>query len=181
MTKAYSPQAAQPRDRRAPTVTFHPELVEAAAREAARDAENVALFLRELRFVPSADRPVRLPPAFLLHLGAALRLLVWESGGLRVHQDSGLPMAERAIIDTFGLLDGASEAEAQHPVELARKVVALFADRFAWHGPRDLDADVVLDDHIDEDALVDALAELLWDVRHARSQAPMPVKEISDG
>lgn len=162
-------------------MTFHPELVEAAAREAARDAENIALFLRELGFVPSADRPVRLPPAFLLHLGAALRLLVWESGGLRVHQDSGLPSAEQAIIAAFGLLDGASEAEAQHPVELARKVVALFADRLAWLGRRDLDADVVLDDHVDEDALVDALAELLWDARHARTQAPMSVKEICNG
>ncbi len=153
------------------------ELSEAVAREATRDAENVAVFLRELGFVPSADRPVRLPPRFLLHLGAALRLLVWESVGLRVHQDSGLPRAEQAIIDAFGLLEGPAVAGTEHPVELPRSVVALFVDRFAWHGRRDLDSDVVLDDHVDEDDLVDALAELLWDARHVAK----PVKEVCDG
>src|SRR5919107_152623 len=99
MTRDDSPQASDRCDQNAPTEAFHDALVEAVAREAARDAENVAEFLRELGFVPSADRPVRLPPAFLLHLGAALRLWTWESSGLRVHRDSGLPGAEQAIIE----------------------------------------------------------------------------------
>src|SRR4051812_13158690 len=102
MTRNDSSHAADRRDQNAMTGTLHPELAEAVAREAARDAENVSEFLYELGFVPSADRPVRLPPAFLLHLGAALRLWVWEAGGLRAHRDSGLPEAERAIIEAFG-------------------------------------------------------------------------------
>ena len=167
---------------RASTVDPVPEeLSEAVAREAARDAENVALFLSELGFRPSDDRPVRFPAAFLLALGAALRLLTWESSGLRVHQDSGLPGAERAIIDAFGHLDVTAEVEVRHPAHLPRKVVALFADRLAWHGRRDLDADVVLDDDVEEDSLLDALAELVWSARHALGHAPDPVTEARDG
>ena len=136
MTGHDRPRAGDRRDRPAVSAAIPDELVEAMAREAARDAENVAVFLRELGFTPSDDRPVRLPAAFLLDLGAALRLLMWESSGLRVHQDSGLPGAERAIIDAFGHLDATAEVEALPPVELPRRVVALFADRFAWHGRR---------------------------------------------
>ncbi len=153
-----SRQLLSPRDqsgRHSTPDPFPEELSEAVAREATRDAENVAVFLRELGFVPSAGRPVRLPAAFLLDLGAALRLLVWESNGHRVHQDSGLPMSEQAIIDAFGHLDVTAEVEARHPAHLSRRAVALFADRFVWHGRRDLDADVVLDDHVDEDMLLD--------------------------
>ena len=166
---------------RASTIDPVPEeLSEAVAREAARDAENVVLFLSELGFTPSGDRPVRLPAAFLLALGAALRLLTWESSGLHVHQDSGLPGAERAIIDAFGHLEDTAEVEALPPVELPRRVVALFADRFAWHGRRDLDADVVLDDYDDEAAL-DALAQFLWEARDIRRHAPGSESEARDG
>jgi len=123
--------------------------------------------------MPSTDRPVRLPPGFLLQLGAALRLLVWESSGLRVHLDSGLPMAELAIIEAFGLLEASTEAETQLSAELPRKVIGLFADRFAWHGRRDLNSDVELDDPVDDDLFLDALARLLWDARSAAK----PLKE----
>jgi hypothetical protein len=157
------------------------ELVEATAREAARDADRVGQLLHELGFVPSPGRPVRLPAAFLLDLGAALRLLAWEQGGLHVHRDAGLPPAEQALHDAFGLLAPKSGAEPRHSVELSRKVVALFAERFAWLGRHDLDADVMLDDHVDEDDLVGALAELLWKARHARSQSLKPVAESCDG
>lgn len=177
MTNDDSPQPADRRDLNAPSRSFHPELAEAVAREAARDAENVAVFLRDLGFVPTVDRPVRLPPAFLLHLGAALRLWAWESSGLQVHLNSGLPRAEGAIVDAFGSLAHELKAEGPHPAELSRKVLALFAGRLAWHGRRDLDADVVLDDHDDDDTLLNALAELLWDARHV----PEPAKEVYDG
>ena len=95
MMRAHRPYAAEIGDRTAPPETSHQDLVDASAREAARDAENAAMFLRELGFVPSVDRPVRLPPRFLLQLGAALRLLVWESSGLLVHQDPARPWLSR--------------------------------------------------------------------------------------
>ena len=78
-----------------------------------------------------------------------------------------MPTAEQAIIDAFDCLNASFEADDRCSLETPRRVVALFVDRFAWHGRHDLDTDVMLDDHIDEDALVDALAKLLWDARHA--------------
>ena len=159
-----------------------PELVEATAREAARDADRVGRLLHELGFVPSPDRPVRLPARHSwTHVAAALRLVGWVQGGLHVHIDAGLPPAEQALHDAVGLLAPESGAEPRHSVELSRRVVALFADRFAWLGRSDLDADVVLDDHVDADDLVGALAELLWNARHARSQSLKPVTESRDG
>src|SRR5689334_13521846 len=97
------------------------ELVDATVIEAAREADRVALFLHELGLLSRSDRTVGLPPAFLLHLGAALRLLVWEANGLRVHRDQGLPRAEQAIIDAFGTLTHESGAEGPHPAELPRE------------------------------------------------------------
>jgi len=181
MARNRQPEAADRRHRPAVPGAIPDELAAAVAREAARDAENVALFLGELGLTPSPEHRVRLPAALLLDLGAALRLLMWESNGLRVHQDSGLPEAERAIVDAFGHLEASAEVEASPPVELPRRVVALFAERFAWHGRRDLDADVVLDDHVEEDMLLDVLAELLWDARHPRGPSPDPVREARDG
>jgi hypothetical protein len=143
-----------------------PELVEATAREAARDADRVGRLLHELGFVPSPGRPVRLPAAFLLGLGAASRLLDWELGGLRVHRDAGLPPAEQALIDAFRGLVGSAGADGAAARDLARRVVALFAARLAWHGRPALGADVALDD-LDEDAMLDALAAFLWARRHA--------------
>lgn len=157
---------------------FDPVLVEAVAREAACDAEAVALFLHQFGFVPTAERPIRLPARFLLHMGAALRLLAWEEGGLRIHRDEGLPAARSAIIDAFARY-GPSPGEAPSAIDFARQVFALFVERFAWHGRRDLEADVLLGDLADEDALVDAVAEVLWRARHARG--PQPGKEASDG
>ena len=123
-----------------------PELVEATAREAARDADRVGRLLHELGFVPSPGRPVRLPAAVLVTLGAALRLRGWEECGLHVHIDAGLPPAEQALHDAVGLLAPESGAEPRHSVELSRRVVALFADQVRLgSGRRDLDADVVLD------------------------------------
>ena len=180
-TSMAAPHAAGGGEEGCVSSALPPELVEATAREAEFDADRVGQLLHELGFVPSPDRPVRLPAAFLLDLGAALRLRVWGSSGLPALPDSGLPDAEQAIIDAFALLAPKSGAEPRHSVELSRKVVALFADRFAWLGRRDLDADVVLDDHVDEDDLVGALAELLWDARHARSRSPRPVTESCDG
>jgi len=146
--------------------TLPAELIQATAIEAARDADRVGLFLRERGLLPAPGHTLQLPAEFLLALGAALRLLEWETGGLRVHRDAGLPDAEKALDDAFLNLGAAGGAADRNRHALAPRVVALFADRFAWHGRRELDADVILDDHVDEDALVDALAELLWVARH---------------
>jgi hypothetical protein len=136
---------------------FPGEMVTAVAVDAARDAERVRLFLKHLGIEAAPDKPCRLPAGFLLHLGAALRLLAWETQGFFCHRAAGLPEARQAIRDAFR-----SRAD---PTELSVAVLRLSVERFAWSGPLDLTADVALDDLTDEAAL-DALAEFLWATRH---------------
>ena len=165
-TSMAAPHAAGGGEEGGVSSALPPELVEATAGEAARDADRAGQLLHELGFVPSPGRPVRLPAAFLLDLGAALRLLAWEQGGLHVHRDAGLPPAEQALHDAFrGLVESAG-ATGTAARDLARRVLALFAGRLAWHGRPELDADVALDD-LDEDVMLDALAAFLWARRHA--------------
>jgi hypothetical protein len=60
------------------TSTEYPaELVTAVAVAAARDAHRVCSFLDTLGIRANPETP--LPAGFLLHLGAALRMLVWEA------------------------------------------------------------------------------------------------------
>ena len=138
------------------------DLVNAACAQAARDADYVGLFLHSLGLSASPDQPGRLPARFLFHLAAALRLLVWESQGFFVHQAAGLPSADQALRDAFrALLDPDANS-----TELGIQVLRLSLERFAWNGPRDLNADIALDELSDEAAL-DALAQFLWTNRHA--------------
>jgi hypothetical protein len=137
------------------------DLVNAATAAAARDAEHVGLFLRELGLVGTPEQPVPLPARFLFHLAAALRLLVWESQGFFLHQAAGLPSADQALDDAFAaLLDPSAD-----PTELGIQVLRLSLERFAWHGLGELNADIALDD-LTDDAALDVLAEFLWASRH---------------
>jgi hypothetical protein len=110
----------------------------------------------------------RLPADVLLNLGAALRLLAWEHDGLTLHRDAGLPSADDAI--RWVLVESLPRRGRRHLPDawLCVAVLRLRVEHFAWAGPRELRADVRLD-AADEDALIDALAQLLWKHRHADS------------
>src|ERR1700730_3348789 len=76
-----------------PLSDFPPDLIHAAPRDAARDADRVAAFLDALGLAPAGrrpqDPPLGLPADLLLGLGAALRLLLWERVGIRAHREAG--------------------------------------------------------------------------------------------
>jgi hypothetical protein len=148
------------------STTLPAELVASMVREAERDAERVGRFLQALGLVPSPDRPLCLPTDFLLNLAASLRLLAWELGGLQVHRDAGLPSAEQALHDTFRSLVEPAGVASLTLQDLSLRALALFIERFAWLGRRELDADMTLD-RCDQDGMLDALAEFLWAHRHA--------------
>jgi hypothetical protein len=137
------------------------EMEEYVKSEAERDADRVALFLRSHGVQGTREKPIALPMSFLLHLGAAMRLHHWEEQGFSLHRTAGLPDAGRAIKAAVQSLTDPGTARTA----LCESVVRLSLDRFAWHGRRDLEADVALDEMIDDDAL-DALAEFLWASRH---------------
>ena len=137
------------------------DMITAVASGAARDAERVGLFLHEIGLSACPNQPRNLPAGFLLHLAAALRLLVWETQGFFFHQADGLPSARQAIRDAFHAL----QDPGADPRDFCVHVLRLSLERFAWNGPRDLHADIALDD-LSDDAALDVLAEFLWASRH---------------
>ncbi len=132
------------------------EMIESVAIQAMVDAQNVCSFLRAVGLDASPESPVRVPGGFLLQLGAALRLLKWETLGLRIHKDAGLPSAKEAIREAFAkALDPAAQS-----TELARSVMRLSVERLAWAGTKELGIDVALTGELD-DAALDDLADFL--------------------
>jgi hypothetical protein len=149
-----------------PLSDFPPELIRAVAQDAARDADLVGAFLDALGLAPAGrrpqDPPLRLPADFLLGLGAALRLLLWEQHGIEAHREAGLPPARQAIQDVFLAATGQADPEtAESARTLSCRVVALFVERFAWVGRVELAAELTLGP-ADEDALLEGLADFLW-------------------
>ena len=141
-----------------------PDLVDATRREAELCADLVGLLLKELGLDPA----VRLPAAFLLELAAAARRRAWEFTGIRTHLEAGLPPARQALASAFGVLEEPAGPEAgDPPAPLWPRVLDLFRRRFAWGGHSELDADVALGE-ADEDALLEALADFLWQRRRGR-------------
>jgi hypothetical protein len=89
-------------------------------------------------------------------LGAALRLVAWETQGFSFHLAAGLPTAQQAVRDAFLCND---EAETR---ELCLAVLRLAVYHLAWSGVAELGIDVSLDDGQEEDAVLEALADFLW-------------------
>ena len=151
-----------------PKVLFPPELIAAVTRSAEQDADDVAalLDLLGLSGAGPAGRPTPLPPPMLLGLGAAMRLVAWESAGLRLHKDHGLPSgrdALRLVFDSFVLRPGPERGEAVVR-SLCVEVLKLSITQLAWDGPTVLGGEVVLGE-ASEEALINALAQLAWGLR----------------
>jgi hypothetical protein len=150
------------------TAPYPPDLIAAVNAQAVEDARLVVLFIdsfeNHLGILRSPDTPRSFPFDFLVHLAAALRIFVWESQGLRLHLDAGLPDSDTAFHDAFFPEAGLNVP----PGKLMSRVIGLLMNRLAWGARPVLGADVVLgdiDDH-DLDAALDCLAKLLWTQRH---------------
>jgi hypothetical protein len=145
---------------------FPAELVAGVAREAEADARRVCLFLGVAGVSATPDRPVHLPAGFLLDLAAALRLLCWEQAGLQPQSLGNLPDARHAIREVFGsATNPPREGESRRTDSLALRVVTAYIAHFAWEARVELGADVILGE-ADEDAVLEALADFLWEHRH---------------
>jgi hypothetical protein len=138
------------------------EQVRFAADGAAEEAEWVGAFLAVAGLAPPPGETRGFPPGVLLDLGGMVRLRAWEVAGLDMHRRAGLPTAREALEHIVGVLTAAAAnpAELTRAGRLGRAVFGLRMSRFAWAGPTELRADVVLDDP-DEDVLLEALVDLL--------------------
>jgi hypothetical protein len=109
----------------------------------------------------------KLPASFLLELGALGQLVLWQAEGLNAHLPSGTPTYREAAAD---LKRWATIEPSQFFTrDAAMKwctVAGVFRDQFAWEGPSILQAHVLIGG-VDENALIETLANLLWSVRHS--------------
>lgn len=124
-------------------------------------AARVAAFLHAVGWRRGDALPYT--PRGLLALDAALRLWDWEARGVTAHRAAGLPDAESALNLAIAFLAGRSE-DGYLGRRLGIGILAVFAERLAWGAGQELAAQVELGE-IDDEALVEALAQLLWDRR----------------
>lgn len=164
MAAKHKTAAARRTDRRsakpADLSRFPAELIDAVRGEAEASADRVAAFLYAAGWRPG--QPLRCTRAGLLALDAALRLLDWEARGVSAHRAAGLPDAESALNAAVESFLGRTDADSARRTGIA--VLAVFAERMAWGAGRELAAQMELGE-VDEDALVDALADLIWQTR----------------
>ncbi len=142
--------------------------VEAAARRAEQMAEQTGEFLRDLGLIPAkpTDEPIYLPGEFLLELAAVLQRGHWEQSGLTDSIGENLSSAQDDMRRLFDRLihqpDSFQDGEgAVENARLSKQTLRLWLERCAWAGPEMLESDVVLGD-LDDDELVERLAEVLW-------------------
>jgi hypothetical protein len=143
--------------------------ITARIRLAHTDAEHVAVFLRSWLQSLGLGHAASFPRGFLAELAAILRIALWQRGGLPADLENAFPPAAELleqlirgfIADPLSFVSTASGD--RHG--LRSQVESIWLARCAWTAPSELAADVWLGD-IDEDLLVNALAEFLWTNRH---------------
>jgi hypothetical protein len=145
------------------TSPFPEELCAAVALESEADADRVVLFMRELGYKPSLDKPLYIDREVLLFFGAVLRLDTWERAGISIHRDRGMPSARELLMDAAQTMLKGTRPDG---TGLGHQVTKIFIYNFSWSARRHLDAPVLLD-ALDEDKTLDAIAELLWSRRLA--------------
>jgi hypothetical protein len=123
-----------------------------------------------------AQGAARLPLRYFVELAAALQLHIWEGAGLRDSLPADLPSFEEAAADLQHRARTApQDFNGAKGLQLAPRVLLAWVNQFAWAAPNFLQTDVVLG-QADEDALVEATAQLFW-----RNRRGLVTKGIGNG
>ena len=147
-------------------------LLAKAQAEAEQDADDVADFIRRAALRCSAKSPkrqaVELPREALLGLGLALRLHRWERIGLPIHLAFGLPSATEVMRFVTAHMQG-PQLE-QFIKALLAAVTQTVSDYLLWSSPDSNDCvEMVIAGAADEDVLLDAVVELVFQAALRRS------------
>jgi len=164
--KKASPHTDEPAD---PAVV---EYVDAMMREAELQADLVGTFLIRAGYKPARTKqPLTTVPmspqiqAFLLELGAALRLRQWENSGILENLDLATASGDETLVAAANRLLNAEPAT--HPAAIEVFKASLL--RLAREARPTLNTDIVLPGALLSDDLLDVLAGLLWKNRHLAS------------
>ena len=92
----------------------------------------------------------------------------WNEIGLFEFLSADVPSLEDAGRAFVQQLAGVVRGKSSFVSQLDRVVFMVWVQSVAWDGPSELQTDLVVGE-INEDALVDAVAELIWAHRHDRT------------
>jgi hypothetical protein len=138
-------------------------------RHAERVANLVAGFLKFIDFPLAPDAAENqcngLPAATLLELGAFLLRVTWGNSGVDQFLPADTPSLETAARAIRKRIADGAVGIFDENAELHRAVSRAWFNSMAWDCPIGHDADFAVS-VIDEDALVDAIAGLIWQHRH---------------
>jgi hypothetical protein len=144
-------------------------MVRAIIRSSEFQADLVAAVIEASELFKS--KLIQVSAACLLEFAALLQIWFWDHQGLRPQLPADLPTYQEAAA-SFAARAAKGDAgfEGANASLLGLKVIQVVMDQFAWEGQDYLQADVVLRT-IDEDQLIEAIADLLWNKRHQLSAA----------
>ena len=151
------------------------ELLDAVRRNAECQADLTAACLdaldQRVRDAGYAEGCQGLPRTFLLEFAAVAQLKHWEFQGLGDLLPPDVPRAAEASRDLYHRAT-TDPGQFWHDDEspLSRQVMQIWIEHFHWLEPGLVEAEVIVG-HADEDQLIEALAQLLWQNRHVTATA----------
>jgi hypothetical protein len=139
------------------------------------DAERMAVvtagYLKQLEHSLQRNQS-SWPAAFLLELGAALRIHQWEAAGIKDAIDVTLPCFQAAFAELVSRLQTEPERFIRGDAPLLLRVLRAWWTRCAHPNTQLLDVDVVLS-HAERGRLVSCVAQLLWKLRDLETNTTM--------
>jgi hypothetical protein len=140
-----------------------------------RDAERMAVvtagFLEHIGPSLQGDQS-SWPAAFLLELGAVLRIHQWEAAGIKDAIDATLPCAQAALADLARRLQTEPERFIRGDAPLLLRVLSAWWLRCAHPNKQFLDVDLVLP-YVERGRLLSCVAQLLWKLRDLETNNTM--------
>lgn len=137
------------------------DLLRAFVTSADRDADDLAAFIRRSEELVGKTLTGFTSP-MLLGMGLFARFRRWESQGIRVHIEAGLPSAEQMY---GSLVDIQSHPNLEAFVTATcQQANSVFYKNFVWMAASDGSVELALSAAVDEDRLLDAVAEFLIDI-----------------
>ena len=152
-----------------PLAGFHPDRIAAvqffAERRACLTVACLAIMDMEARRRGDDLVGQGLPVGYLLELVAVVQLRVWEMNGLQPSLPKDLPTAHAAAADLCSRIkNNPLQFGTFASATLSEQIRQLWLERFSWSAPAILGVDVMVGE-INEDALVKAVAQILWNHR----------------
>jgi hypothetical protein len=140
-------------------------VIAAFMRDADRMADLAATYLKHLGISQRSWNA-----AFLLELGAVLRIRQWETAGIKDAVDPTLPSFQTALADLTHRLRSEPERFIRGEAPLLQRVLTAWWFRCAHPNNPVLEVDVVLSG-VERSQLISCAAQLLWKLRNVQSSS----------